>query len=788
MAERLHPGVYVEEVSSGIRPIEGVSTSTAAFLGEAARGMPGVAHFVTSFEDYTRIFGGHRSGKKGYLAHAVASFFAAGGRRAYVVRVLSSNATRGESDDIDALYKKGATDAGASPKALKFVAKGDGVWADALRVEISKSPSMPGEAFDIEVSWVESGTVRVLETHTGLRMDPSREDYVVDMLETASRYIEAVDAFQKDLQADAPTYASIPEARPSLGFKPLGAGETYKVPDGAEVTFRWSNATTGEQKQKTVKLQGTQSGNRTALELASNLKDHFAAAGDGDPNAFVVVPDPAGGDPPAGTAFRVEARVATRPRLLLTPAVATPGANTYDLSGWTLGIKQGDDAAVELTFPGMDADALQAVSVAKLAERLKAALPTAKVIVRGSEVLVLGERRASGNTLVFSQAKQGGGADIIQTASKDGAAGAVIDDFDALSITASEKLQVGVKSLLTATGLAARGRAYEENSPANPLLLPDPTHASNVRLAGGTDGPAHEELTVSDYEGDKAARTGLYAFDGVDVNIVAIPGQNDPVFITKGIAYCEGRGDCFFLADGPGDISKDFEIGAAEAKQFIEGLPVRSNNAAMYFPWIRIADPVGVGKNPTRFVPPSGHMAGIFARTDVSRGVWKAPAGIEAVVTGALDLQGRPLVDADQDILNPVSLNCLRKFAGTGIVAWGARTLASDPEWRYVPVRRMALFLKESLRRGLKWAVFEPNDQELWDQIRTNITAFMLGLFRQGAFQGATPDEAFRVRCDRSTNPQELVDAGIVTAQVAFAPLKPAEFVVIEISQKSLVS
>jgi hypothetical protein len=228
-------------------------------------------------------------------------------------------------------------------------------------------------------------------------------------------------------------------------------------------------------------------------------------------------------------------------------------------------------------------------------------------------------------------------------------------------------------------------------------------------------------------------------------------------------------------------------MSADDVRQFVEGLPARSNNAAMFYPWIEVPDPVGIGRNPKRFVPPSGHVAGIFARTDIARGVWKAPAGIEAVVSGAIDLQ-HALVDADQDLLNPIGLNCLRKFPNVGIVSWGARTLSSDPEWRYVPVRRTALFLKESLRRGMQWAVFEPNDTELWDRIRSNITAFMLGLFRQGAFQGTSPDEAFRVKCDRETNPQELVDQGIVTAQVAFAPLKPAEFVVIEISQKTLVA
>jgi phage tail sheath protein FI len=243
----------------------------------------------------------------------------------------------------------------------------------------------------------------------------------------------------------------------------------------------------------------------------------------------------------------------------------------------------------------------------------------------------------------------------------------------------------------------------------------------------------------------------------------------------------------FFIADGPGSVDRQFEMSASEAKQFVEGLPARSNNASMFYPWIEVPDPVGVGRNPRRYVPPSGHMAGVFARTDNSRGVWKAPAGIEATVSGAIDLQ-HELVDGEQDLLNPIGLNCIRRFSNTGIVVWGSRTLSSDPEWRYVPVRRTALFLKESIRRGLKWAVFEPNDETLWGLIRLNINSFMMGLFRQGAFQGATPEEAFRVKCDRETNPQELVDQGIVTAQVAFAPLKPAEFVVIQISQKALVS
>jgi phage tail sheath protein FI len=331
---------------------------------------------------------------------------------------------------------------------------------------------------------------------------------------------------------------------------------------------------------------------------------------------------------------------------------------------------------------------------------------------------------------------------------------------------------------------AVRAAGREENDPTDPALRPALTDDAPLRLLGGTDGEGL--VTAARFAGDAAARTGLHALDAVTINMLALPGRTTPDFLAVGMAYCD-RNDVFFLADGVGSTDLDFEITADEVRQVVEGLPTRSNNAAMFYPWIRVPDPVGIGRNPQRLVPPSGHLAGVFARTDVTRGVWKAPAGIEASVTGALDVQHR-LVDADQDLLNPIGLNCIRQFPNVGIVSWGARTLSSDPEWRYVPVRRTALFLKESLRRGLQWAVFEPNDQELWDRIRINITAFMLGLFRQHAFQGATPEEAFAVKCDRETNPQELVDQGIVTARVSFAPLKPAEFVTIELSQKSLLA
>jgi phage tail sheath protein FI len=214
-------------------------------------------------------------------------------------------------------------------------------------------------------------------------------------------------------------------------------------------------------------------------------------------------------------------------------------------------------------------------------------------------------------------------------------------------------------------------------------------------------------------------------------------------------------------------------------------LTVKSSFGAVYFPWIKATDPTGQSATPI-LVPPSGYVAGIYARTDGRRGVWKAPAGTEANLSGTLGLAAQ-INDAQQDVLNPIGANAIRFFPSSGVVIWGARTLstASDPEYRYVPVRRLALFLERSIYNGIQWAVFEPNDEDLWASLRLNIGAFMMNLFRAGAFQGTTPSQGFFVKCDAETNPQSEIDAGVVNVLIGFAPVRPAEFVVIKISQKT---
>jgi hypothetical protein len=216
----------------------------------------------------------------------------------------------------------------------------------------------------------------------------------------------------------------------------------------------------------------------------------------------------------------------------------------------------------------------------------------------------------------------------------------------------------------------------------------------------------------------------------------------------------------------------------------VDSLGLRDENAAVYFPRLRLPDPLRENRL-DEFVP-CGVVAGVMARIDASRGVWKAPAGQETVLAGVRELSYK-LTDGENGRLNPLGVNCFRTFPVVGSVVWGARTLEGADrlasEWKYIPVRRLALFLEESLYRGTQWVVFEPNDEPLWSQIRLNVGAFMQNLFRQGAFQGRTPREAYLVKCDSETTTQADINLGIVNIVVGFAPLKPAEFVIIRIQQ-----
>lgn len=302
-------------------------------------------------------------------------------------------------------------------------------------------------------------------------------------------------------------------------------------------------------------------------------------------------------------------------------------------------------------------------------------------------------------------------------------------------------------------------------------------------LTGGDDGslPGATEL-----RGNRPARTGLYALEGVDIfNLLSIPetaelaATDAAAVIAEAEAYCLER-RAFYLVDVDDSVNTWEEM-----RDWIgDQATLRHRNAAVYFPRVRIADPLNGYR--LRDVAPSGTLAGLYARTDSERGVWKAPAGTEAVLRGVQQLDA-PLTDPQNGVLNPLGVNALRSFPVYGSVAWGARTLVGSDQqasdWKYIPVRRLFLFLEESLFRGTKWVVFEPNGPELWGQIRLSISTFLHTLFRQGAFFGTSPREAYFVKCDEETTPAADRDRGIVNILVGVAPLKPVEFVILKFSQ-----
>ncbi len=313
---------------------------------------------------------------------------------------------------------------------------------------------------------------------------------------------------------------------------------------------------------------------------------------------------------------------------------------------------------------------------------------------------------------------------------------------------------------------------------------PTPTNSKVDAADIASDG---DGLGVDDFTGIGAegAKRGLYALHKADLfNLLCIPpylddGGIDTSLIASAATYCEQR-RAMLLVDPPPTWTNK----AAAVTGITSGVGTSSKNAALFFPRLRQPNPLR-GNQMEDFVP-CGAVAGTFARTDTNRGVWKAPAGLDATLIGVPQLSV-PLTDAENGELNPLGVNCLRTMPAAGSVIWGSRTLQGADrlmsEWKYIPVRRTALYIEESLYRGTQWVVFEPNDVSLWAQIRLNLGAFMHNLFRQGAFQGASPREAYFVKCDSETTTQNDINLGIVNIVVGFAPLKPAEFVIIKIQQ-----
>jgi uncharacterized protein len=406
----------------------------------------------------------------------------------------------------------------------------------------------------------------------------------------------------------------------------------------------------------------------------------------------------------------------------------------------------------------------------------RAALPAAADAgVESFAAVALDSGREDISVEVVEEPVAGEGAD--QTYTVRVSAGTDKEEFTGLS------LKKGRNNLATKVNAQSKLIKIEETGASLPEAQRVPA-AGTYRLSAPSIDPA--KVKPTHFEGDVARRRGMGGLAAVDeITMLVMPDimtlasdEGDDVQIRdlqgKMIAHAENMGDRMAILDAPPDMLPQ-EI--LEWRMNTAGYD--SKFAALYYPWIEVQNPL---TNQPMMIPPSGHVAGLWCRTDSTRGVHKAPAN--EVVMGANGL-GFQVTGPEQGGLNKVGINCIRAFPGRGIRVWGARTMSSDPEWRYINVRRLFNFVSESIMEGTQWSVFEPNDEKLWIQLRIAVSNFLTRVWSDGALFGSTPAQAFYVKCDNETNPPEVIEAGQVICEVGISPVKPAEFVVFRLSQFS---
>jgi phage tail sheath protein FI len=751
--DKLHPGVYIQEIPSGVKPIEGVSTSTAAFIGKAEMGPLGKANLVTSFSEFQASYGSYLSDS--YLAHSVFQFFNNGGRKTYVVRVAGVGA---------GVASVGFNDRKTtSAKTLTVRAANEGTWGNTLDIGIVDSITDPTNLFSMQVYRDRSDLnpplpPLLLETIADVSMDPAAPNFVRTVVTAKSKYIS--------VQEDTANQATAP-----AGFS---RGAALAVGNGADV-LKLGVGNGGTEVAGVAGPPATSGTSTSAASPSTNPpadKRKLNINLDSDGPREIVIPQSA----TSGADVANTIQMAVRGLKANTPAkqsaydgfTCTFGT-TYVLTSGSKGlgstvavtnsvatpiqllalvnkfrIRINGDGPHELTLAGPITDG----------SSIQQAINTA---VRGITARRSANQTAFNNFSCNYDVTPGpGNPSFLLTSGVAGTGSRVeVTNGTSPSQDVAQTLKLGATNM----GIEVSGAAILR--PAVSTAAPD----------GGADGATPQD---ADY------MNGLSILDVIrDVNIVAIPGITSAAVVDAGSNYCTQRADCFFI----GDIDRN-DMTFDAARIFVSALTVKSSYGAVYYPWLLMTDPTGASAQPV-LTPPSGYVAGMYARIDSTRGVFKAPAGTEANIGGAVGLAATT-TDAQQDFLNPIGLNVIRSFPASGIVIWGARTLATlvDPEYRYIPVRRTAIFLEQSIYNGIQYAVFEPNDTGLWSSLRLNINAFMMLQFRAGAFQGKTPTEAFFVKVDETTTTQADIDAGTVNILVGFAPLKPAEFVVLQLTQK----
>jgi uncharacterized protein len=685
MPEYLAPGVYVEEVDTGSKPIEGVSTSTAGFVGMALRGATsGLPSLVTSFADFERTFGGYfdlgpvYGTGHNYLPHAVEGFFANGGKRLYVMRVVVGDDT--------------AT-------AATTVAQGGIITR--LRQDTSLTPAA-------EQKKIRPVTFRGIRAGTKLMLRMVKQGVTTD---SPAVTVVSVDAVTGVVTVDnAPSTTSVFEAK-----------YTTVITD----------------------VSGLDAGGAPSASAAV-------------PPTLAELPD----------AFDVSAKNVGGWGRNLDIRAAHESAARGQVEAF-LGFNNGANQVRLKSAAGFYVNAWAEVDNGAAKHYRKVTAVNGNIIFLEGPALAAGDFAAPVTkttiaTCEFGLAVSYGGA----TESYGGLTLENIPGRYYLDI-------VNNNSSLITVGTPKSG--------THPFTFPSGSDGSRITLdAGGSDGSGvPNDFDFRGTDSGPGKRTGIKALEDIDqISIIAAPGQTAQVVQGALIEQCERLKDRFAILDPrPKAGNAAPGLNEIQGQRFLYD----SKYAAIYYPRVLVGDPLTKTDIP---VPPSGHVAGIFARTDIERGVHKAPAN--EVIRGITGLELK-LNKEEQDILNPspVNINVLRDFRGTGrgLRVWGARCITSDPDWKYVNVRRLFIFIEESIDEGTQWVVFEPNDEPLWERVRRTVGAFLTNVWRDGALQGRTPEDAFFVKCDRSTMTQNDIDNGRLVCLVGIAPVRPAEFVVFRIGQ-----
>ncbi len=761
MPSYLHPGVYVEEIASGSRPIEGVATSITAFVGFANRGPVGEPTLIGNFDNYVNDFG-QIVDEKDAMGLAVQAFYLNGGGSAYICRLAGDVATSSNETDIlgEGAYN-GATNSRTPTvdPVITIAASSPGTWGDEVRFKIEKD-NRDFRLFSLLVGTFVDGEFEEEERFDNLSMDAESDNYVATMVNQNSSMV----------QVTVPDSLAYQNAKISGADVALADMRAHLIDDAQSKSFMIG---VNGSALKSVTLPSTFTNTSTRAEIATSIQDEIRAT------LGTSEIDVNNSGTNAASTFTIATTAATPDSSSNIQLGNSDLLATFGLSSKNIAIMTGGDAGAAPAVVSDNnfqivLDAFDSVTV-KFSDAITGGAEVAAEIERQVQAAFEDIPSYSGFSCSFDPAGpnaftlSSGGSDVLES-----------------TISLTDGTGTPLATLALAATTSSDGRTIQQGIDEvipQAMAGTHPATGFGERLQNGQNTTPIASDFTSFYN------TTLRKFR--DVSVVVVPGSSwdgstGQSNIAATLAHCESMKNRVLIVDPPsGEEFKNATVVNAL------GLPT-STYSVLYYPWVSMANPLyhpdkAPNKDKTVLVAPSAIAAGMWAKIDGKRGVWKAPAGVEARLTGATGLE-YIVENLEQDQLNPLGVNCIRKLPNYGSVFWGSRSLATkaDPEWRYVPVRRTAIYIEESIFNGIQWAVFEPNSHMLWSSLRANIGSFMNGMFRAGAFQGETAKDAYFVRCGLGdTMTQGDIDRGQVIAIVGFAPLKPAEFVIVRIQQKA---